>query len=287
MGFAKDTIVIGSDYKPKLIQDLKVGDSLLGKYETEVKFDDIRELADQDLYKVSGPDSYYVVTGYHKLNLMVGDSGLKDKDGKELHLGQIYNISVTDFLALPENYRRSLYGYHAAFELSYQDPEFDPYGFGVIMSYEAYFDKLVEKYGARDIHVPQSYLYNSADVKLKFLAGYADGCGEYDGETLRFRIKNKATLWDILYLAKSLLFTAYITEDDVLEISGKLVRIPTEIVKMRNSKNSVFWYEICVEPFGKGTAYGLAWVSNTNEYEHIKNGDDQMIYLDDFTIVHV
>lgn len=134
-------------------------------------------------------------------------------------------------------------------------------------------------------HVPNLYKMNSSEVRLQLLAGLLDtdghyDCGFYDIAQERISIAN-----DILYLARSLGFAAYMKEKIVkgksywrVSISGDVDRIPLRIARKkaqpRQQKKSVLRTGFKVESLDQGDYYGFTL-----------DGDGRYL-LHDFTITH-
>lgn len=274
MAFAENTLVIKNNCHTASIADIKPGDVLMTPSgEAEVVVAEKAGTA-YPLFKVSSPDSYYTVTKDHVLNLICGKAGLKDVLGNEMYFGETFNISIEDYLAREEDFRANVGGYHAMPSFPYKDPDFPPYEYGVLMSYERLMGRVRAKYNKDTLWIPISYLRNSRIVRAAFLAGYTDGCGEFDGESLTLPVSDGLSRHDLVFLAKSLGLDVDVSDGNVLKVSGNLKELKTEFVKLANTE-CFLHYRIEIEPVGEGVTYKLELKDNTH-----------LLLMDDFSVVH-
>lgn len=124
---AKDTPIVMADGTRKMVQDVKVGDKLMGvNGQTRVVESLIR--GNDKLFKVnqSRAESYVVNEG-HVLSLKYTAS----REYKGYKKGDIVNIRLHDFLEIPESSRRFFKGYKSAYELGEKDFKIPPYILGL------------------------------------------------------------------------------------------------------------------------------------------------------------
>ena len=102
----KDTPILMYDGSIKLVQDIVVGDLLMGDDEDSSKYSNKRTVlslarGNEMMYKIEDIEStqFYIVNKSHILSL------------KHIHTHQIYDIELTDYLQLNESKRECLYGY--------------------------------------------------------------------------------------------------------------------------------------------------------------------------------
>lgn len=280
MAFGLDTtLLLENGCKMINIADLKEGDKIFGPTGKVLTVFNINKEGVQPLYRINCEDSWYRVTSGHVLNLMCGCAGLKNPITEaEMYLGQTFNISVEDYLKQGPEFRQNVYGYRSTLSFQYFNPGFPPYEYGVILSYDRYMDSLIQKMEMPSIRIPRSYLCNSVEIRQLLLAGYIDGMGKdsYEGGRLKLRINDKVLRNDFMFLIKSLGLTAYCTDDNVLEVIGKLGDVPTEIVKMDDDKSQLY-YPIEIEPDSKG---------KTVDFE-IQEDGEKLLMLGDFSVIHV
>jgi len=134
-------------------------------------------------------------------------------------------------------------------------------------------------------HIPEIYLVNDSEIRLRVLAGLIDTDGYLFDNCFEITTKFEILKEDILYLARSLGFAAY-SKDKIIDgkiyhrisISGDISWIPTKIKrkigqKRRQIKN-VLRTGINIEPLGEGDFFG---------FELDKDG---LYCLGDFTVTH-
>lgn len=142
----------------------------------------------------------------------------------------------------------------------------------------------------RNKHIPINYLTGDRQQRLELLAGLMDSDGSYDGKGYDFINKNKTLIESTVYLARSLGFSAYVSE--VMKscnmlpkqkyfrcmISGEVNQIPCRIprkrAKPRLQKKNVLNTGITLSPKGVGEYFGF------------EIDGDRLFVLGDFTVTH-
>ena len=140
--------------------------------------------------------------------------------------------------------------------------------------------------------IPDSYLYNSREVRLQLLAGILDGDGFLVGDTVFDLVgKDRVFIEQVAYLCRSLGFSAYpkscikgIKSTGFsgvywrIAISGNTAIIPTKIFSKkaapRLQKKSVLVTGFSVERVDDGDVYGFCL------------DKDHLYLLQDFTVTH-
>ena len=254
----KDTPILMYDGTIKMVQDVMVGDKIMGDDSTPRN---VLSLARgrETMYKVKEKKGNgYIVNESHILSLKYSSSV-----NKYTPKGSILDISVTDYLNLPKSYHGRggvLVGYRVPIEFPEIPLEFDPYIVGywlgdgssrgtkittqescVIKYFADYFKNndiglyfrytgyqydytingcniyypnyfmqfLKEKNLLFNKHIPHNYKCNSRKNRLSLLAGLIDSDGYYHDNCYDIVQKNEKLLDDIVFLAKSLGFSAY------------------------------------------------------------------------------
>ena len=243
----KDTPVMMHDGSIKMVQNIQMGEFLMGDDSTPRKVLSTCTGYEQ-LYKVVPvKGDSYVVNESHILSLRCND--LKSKKN-----GQVIDISVTDYLNLSQNAKWHLKGYRVPITFPEKQVPLDPYMIGywlgdgtsasaAITSQEAvvlkYFDSKLNEYNLtldytskydyrikgpkpnyfyktlqdlellKNKHIPPIYKYNSRDVQLQVLAGLIDSDGSATHGGWDITLKSEKLLDDIVFLARSLGFAAY------------------------------------------------------------------------------
>jgi len=252
----KNTKILMYDGNIKLVQDIVVGDQIMGD---DSKPRNVLTLSRgrETMYKVKeNKGEGYIVNESHILSLRYGT-----KMNKETPKGTIIDISVKDYLNLPKSYHGRagpLYGYKVPIEFPEKNVDFDPYLLGywlgdgnsrkpMISTQEStvikYFvdcfktkhKTLYLKYSGSQYdyrinsinknnemnkflkennlllnkHIPHNYKCNSKEIRLSILAGIIDSDGYYFNNCYEITQKNEKLLDDIIFLARSLGFSAY------------------------------------------------------------------------------
>jgi hypothetical protein len=178
----KNTPILMYDGSIKLVQDIRVGDFIMGDDSTDRKILSLARGMEM-MYRVKTDTGEYIVNQSHILSL-------KFPNGQAP-----LDISVLDYLRLnktdPAN---GLKGYRVPIDFTYQKPESDPYSFG----------KICHK------NIPIEYKYNSRKIRLELLAGIIDAHGYLIYDRYEILHENESLIDDIVYIARSLGF--YVTK---------------------------------------------------------------------------
>ena len=234
--FSPDTLVIMSDYSRKRIEDIKVGDFVMGIDGSPQEV--VRTNSGyNDLYVVKqlkGED--YITTANHKLYL-------ERKYGVDKQSDRIELMTPLDYLGLSEHNKKIMYGLKSSglrFNQSIED--LDPYFLGVqlgnwnidsilfsinestdpeIRNYVLNYyntvglnqNKLLEIYRKYNLisnkHIPKEVYYASMEYRLKVLAGLIDITGDLKKESNSYSfnyeisIDKKELIDEIVELARS------------------------------------------------------------------------------------
>ena len=243
----KDTPVMMHDGSTKMVQDIRVGELLMGDDSSPRTVLSTCTGYEQLYRVVPVKGDSYVVNESHILSLRCNDSKSKKN-------GQVVDISVTEYLNLSNTARWHLKGYRVPVIFTHKDVPLDPYMVGywlgdgssacaVISSQESvvlkYFDSKLKEYNLtldytsqydyrikgpkpnyfyktlQDLdlinnkHIPSIYKYNSRDIQLQVLAGLLDSDGSAVEGGWDITLKSEKLMDDLVFLARSLGFAAY------------------------------------------------------------------------------
>jgi len=239
---AAGTIIHLYPYGFKAVEDVEVGDLLMGDDNTPRRVLELYR-GKEEMARVKYSDNtYYDVNMSHKLALVCTGSKGKYKSG------DMFEMSVREFLTWPEWKRKRFAGYKVAIDYPEIPVMIPPYILGMWLgdgshnaieitnidtmligiwqlfgeanglSMTTTSDKLHRLVGDKSIvndafkhyglfgnkHIPKEYLFNSKDVRLKLLAGLIDTDGYADTRSgLQFQIIQKRK-----DLAEDILFLA-------------------------------------------------------------------------------
>lgn len=228
----RDTPIMLYDGNIKMVQDIKVGDVIMGDDSTPRQVLTLARGKEQ-MYKVV-PDEgdSYIVNESHILSLKYRYD-VNERETK----GTILDISVLDFLKLPKSYRKKnkLVGYRVPILFPKKEVNIDPYllgywlgnGVGATLK-ESDILKYLTEDCLKKKYIPHEYKCNDRNTQLKLLAGFIDSHGFH---TTPYQIwwgdvENERVFDDIIFIARSLGFSAYkskcpMMEDYIATIQGK------------------------------------------------------------------
>lgn len=272
---AKGTKVLMYDGTFKEVENISIGDELMGIDSTPRKVIDLGNGIDE-MYKVhqeNGND--YVVNSEHILSL------IKD--------GEVHNIPIKEYASYSEDERKSFKGYKCGLIQfnSEKKTEVDPYELGKLFG-EHFTSRLDKDYVFNylfdiAVKIPYEYKVSSVEDRLKLLEGIMDGFSATfkDGryiinvyghdlsddikficESLGLHVTSKATLGNTLYK---------------FEIKGKLFDEWKEkhVVNINEFTGNVIDNgSVSVEPIGEDEYYGF------------EIDGDRLFMLEDFTVTH-
>ena len=252
---AKGTPILMSDGTIKLIENIKEGELLMGDDSRPRKVLSLARGRDKMYDVISVKGEKYTVNQEHILCLRATNND------------DIIEISVKDYLELPEQKRSLLKGYKVKVDFPEKELLVDPYFIG----------NAIEK------HIPFIYKCNSRENRLQLLAGLLDRNGILDKETNSFIFiqKEETLIDDVIFLARSLGFACHKSidcEDFMIHISGNnLEEIPTKIIQKPHRNKTETHHllsEIRVEYLKEDDYYGFTLDGNCR------------YLMGDFTVTH-
>ncbi len=285
-----DTDIIMYDGTIKKVQDIKVGDVIMGDDSTPRNILSLARGREM-MYEIIQKDGSYKVNESHILSL------------QDIN-GNIIDISVKDYLHLLKYNHityRDLFGYKVPLDFESQKVEMDPYNMGYWLGKES---KKTE-------NIPHEYKCNSRDVRLKLFAGLMDSMGIYTSHGFEFYIQNQKKVSqsndfqndfqnDFVFLVRSLGFECSIRYNLIVTVfPGKgFEDIPT---KKYNLKYNLEKYNLEKYNLQNNTNYKNSNTNNpvnnlcsTIEIKQLKVDDyygfeidgNHRFVLGDFTVTH-
>ena len=278
---AKDTQIVMYDGSIKLVQDVLVGDVLMGDDSLPRNVLSLargREIMYKVKYGLSNELSY-TVNESHILSLYQ-DIG-QDRDQNLDKDQNIVDISVLDYLKLPETTKATLKGYRVPVEFLEKPIHIDPY----LMGYEIGNDALFYT------RIPSKYKCNTHQIRLAMLAGIIDYSGQYHKQGYEIIQKNQQVVDDIIFVARSLGYCAYKSKSHKLDKTGLIEvtyyrtkiygngieHIPTKLVTMTDEpiqQVNTLHYDIQLQKLKEDDYYGFEIDGN------------RRFVLGDFTVTH-
>ena len=295
----KDTPIIMYDGTVRMVQDVKVGDLLMGDDSTPREVLALGQGTDQ-LYEVEqqhgnsyGVNSEHILclklqtfgridvnetgnNGNVYFNVVYFDNKTNKKCAKVfLHMMDVeqfiqnirenhsyVEISVKEYLELPEDVKPWLKGYHTMVNFPSKVVRADPYTLGLWLATvdisgssvktpisftdplnqpNSFVHTIIQYRFSERLYIPDDYKINDKEVRMQILAGIIDSGSQYSRKTraFEFTLKRSDFVKDILFLARTLGFIAhestsnvsYLSEDEMvpyvqITISGDLNKLP-------------------------------------------------------------
>lgn len=305
--FSKGTLVIMYDGSIKEIENINVGDLLMGDDSTPREVKGLGRGHEEMFDIISIDGGKYTVNRSHILSLKSDAIKPIQINGINYNKGDIIDISVDDYLKLSNT---PLKGFRVSVEFPIKNVSIDPYIFGYWLGHESpttthttaacheyieYFSKYLEQLNTnkykiilKDLnvlnnkHIPNVYKCNSREIRLATLAGILDSIGNLKDDRSGYIIclKSEKLMNDIIYLARSLGFVCIGTSvcSEVTIHGNGIEDVPVKLSsKKAISKkyiNDLLTYDIIVKSKGIGEYYGI---------EIDKN---RRFLLADFTVTH-
>lgn len=344
--FKKGTKILMYDGSSKDVENIVVGDLVMGDDSTPRKVKRLVRGRDQMYDVIPKKGEKYTVNSHHILSLKASCKTIK-KDCNNLKYaqnkwrnGDVFDIPVVDYMKQSNSFKNIMKGYRVGVEFDKKEVLIDPYILGIWLGdgtsrctevitadYEVvnamwhYSNSINLNLVEREVkelattynfsgdggknyllqnlrhynliknkHIPDVYKINSREVRLQILAGLMDSDGSKSNNCFDFINKNKKLAEDVLFLARSLGFAAYIKpckkscQNNFIGnywrvyISGNTNEIPVKIKRKkcvpRKQVKDVLRTGIKVVPVGRGNYYGFETDGN------------HRFLLADFTVVH-
>jgi superfamily II DNA or RNA helicase len=234
---AYDTEILMYDGTVKKVQDVNVNDMLMGDDSTHRTVLSLGRGREEMYNIIDNYGNKYTVNKSHILSLY------------DVVTNNVINMTVTDYLKNPN--AKKLKGYRVPINFQTNKIDIEPYNFGT---------NLLDDYN----HIPHNYKINSIRNRLLLLFGIFDRYGftNYSNNTMELECENKNLLNDIIFVSRSVGFTANII-NNILTINI-------------NNLDDNFYnaYAITVEYAGFDNYYGFMIDYN------------RLFVLGDFTVTH-
>lgn len=196
-----NTPVIMYDGSIKMVQDIVMGDKLMGDDSTPRNVLNTTK-GQEKMYKVSqnyGDD--YIVNESHILSLKISLINEGDKNH------EIMDVPVKNYLKLTSESKRLLKGYKTSINFESKEVSSNPYFLGTWLNVD------VDEYSIESVvpcckHIPDEYKFNDRDKQLSLLAGLIDADGWSTPTTYGIMQKSEQLAKDIQFVARSLGFSS-------------------------------------------------------------------------------
>jgi hypothetical protein len=323
-----NTPIMMSDGSIKMVQDIKVGDMLMGDDSQPRTVLSLARGRDKmyDVIPIKG-DKYTVnqehilclrASGFPKISYNThtvewiqhnkfmsktfDDStemldffkNIKDNDNTN---DNVYEISINDYLLLPDETKSILNGYKVPIDFPEQPLPIEPYLIGSLVGYRldslkvhelpevSHIESIQDKLASfnllepTNVHIPSIYKFNSIENRLKLLTGFLDSNAQYDSITNAFETcvetvgtDTQSFIDDIIYICRSVGLCAEYSSN-ILRITGNLTKINT-LIQTVDSDSDVLVSGIKVE-----------YVNEDDYYGFMLDGNCRYL-MGDFTVTH-
>ena len=259
-----DTPILMYDGSIKLVQDIKIGERLMGDDSTPREVLTLARGSEM-MYKISSDKSdTYIVNESHILSLKCVRA-YKDLYKKN----EIVDISIKDYLKLPFVFNGTnniLMGYKTPILFYKKKVTTDPYDYGNNLT-------------SSTISIENIYKHNSWVIQINVLAGIIDKFAVVSKNTFEISNLSESFLKDILFITRSLGFEGYKNKYNTIKINGDgLQNIPTKKLKLKLKSNATLQSGLCME-----ITIEKHKIDNYYGFEIDKN---RRFVLGDFTVTH-
>lgn len=214
--FGKDTPIMMHDGTIKAVQDIKVGDQLMGPdslCKTVLSLSTGKTML-YNIIPANGDTDTYTVSKNHILSLKYS----KDLSEK-MRFGAIINIPILEYLTIInlDKGRNLLSGYRVAIDYPNKELELDPYFLGYYLGNNKIHKTAdecssLEKLSLNtNIHIPANYTCNSQKLRLHLLAGIIDSMATLVKNKYEIIHPDEILVDDIIYVCRSLGFATHKT----------------------------------------------------------------------------
>jgi len=278
--FAPGTKVLKYDGDVINVEDVKIGDKLMGDDSTSRNVLELCNNFDEMFEIIPKSGEKYIVNKLHKLVLI---SVEREKGEK------IIEITVEDYLNKTKDWQERWAVFRVPVEFGEQKVDIEPYILGLWLGNRtsnihkefSFLNALRSNNLLNNKHIPHKYKANTRSIRLELLAGIIDNNGNYDTRDNCFDIiqESKQLSDDITFITRTLGFTAtqkeiiksYNYEGEInsyyrITISGNIDTIPCRIIRTqehtrkRNLNNLISRFSVISK--GKGEYYGFTIDNN-------------------------
>jgi len=241
----RDTPILMYDLSIKMIQDIKVGDILMGD-DSKPRTVLSTHKGFGKLYKVKqnkGDD--YIVNENHILTLQYSNSN------------KPIDISIQDYLKLPKHKKKKIQGIKAKLDFPLKEVNTD----------STYIESIINNY------IPKEYIFNDKKIRLKVLSIIIENKGNYHKTNSHYRINedNELLRKDIILLTRSLGFLVLTNKNNSeIRIFGKITEIPVRLERKKainDSKVNPLRTGVEIEQIEDGEYFGFE-VDGNHRYLH-------------------
>ena len=295
--FSPGTKILKYDGSISNVEDIKVGDVIMGDDSTPRNVLELCHNTDKMYTIIPDSGESYTVNKLHKLVLI-----------NTISNNETIEITVENYLKKSIQWKQNYAIFRRKVNFKDRKVEIDPYILGLWLGKEKPFSSELEffsdieklyridipniynkNYDYKDIdsfikllkenniltnkHIPSNYKINNEEKRLNLLAGIIDSNGSYDINNHHFIISHSSIelLNDILFVARTLGFTATLQSENnntnekyyTVNITGNIISIPCNMIKVQNVSNTNnLISNFKIQAQGEGEYYGFTLDGN-------------------------
>lgn len=289
---AKNTPVLMFDGTIKMVQDVQVGDVLMGDDSTPRRVLSLARGIDEMYDIIPNEGDKYTVNKEHILVLR------KTKAPSSSDCEEIVTITVKDYLKQTNIFKQVYKGFKVPIEFPFTAVDFDPYVLGYLLGdtipsqeYSEEYDYIITGLNIDVVynkHIPLLYKCNARAIRLQLLAGIFDASGSVSTDGYCFEIiqTSEQLADDIVYVSRSLGFACYKT---VQNKGGKqrcykiTIRGNTDVIPSRTGLSARAKQQATDHVLNTGIK--VKYVGVDEYYGFMIDGNRRFV-LGDFTVTH-
>ena len=235
---AKGTPILMYDGNIKLVENIEVGDLLMGDDSTPRNVLSLARGVDKMYDIIQNNGDKYTVNSEHILCLKYENyenyqkiREINDKMNKNIYIdikNSIIEISIKDYLDLSDDIKKDLKGYKVEVDFLEKELPTDAYNFGYLLNKNSI---------DYNNHIPDIYKLNSKKNRLQLLLGFINNNGFYKNNIYNIDNITHDLMDDIIYIARSVGFQCKI-DNSTLYIDLNKKDLLTDIrVNYKNEDN--------------------------------------------------
>jgi superfamily II DNA or RNA helicase len=293
----KNTPILMYDGNIKLVQDVIVGDLLMGDDSTPRTVLSLARGQEQMYAILSETGDYYIVNESHILSLKNTTNTVLD-------------ITVADYLKLQDSDKQDWYGYRVPISFNKEySVDIDPYWLGYWLNYndtinntifqhfiktDSFINDLDKFDFSKQKYIPHCYKCNTREIQTKLLMGMIDANPTaIQNNTIEIIQKNERLVDDIIFVARSLGFSTSKILIWESETPIPIYKIMIHGIRIQ-SGNMI---DVYPQKFKLENAFGGGGASNLNykiqvlkldvdDYYGFEIDGNRRFVLGDFTVTH-
>ena len=201
----------------------------------------------------------------------------------------ILDISVKEYLKLPKSVKDKLFCYKVSLDFPSKKVNTSPYFVGYWLGSKTFFS-LQNMNNISKKYIPNEYLLNDRETRLSLLAGFIDSCGYYNNDIYELYFDIKQIAEEIVFLCRSLGFVSSIKKVSKSFTFGTYYLTTIYGSGLYNipvlfDRNKASYYEKNINIDFLMSEFKVVPIEDTTYYGFTINGNNRFL-LGDFTVTH-